>query len=298
MAINNQTFQTFIQWAKLLRWNKPSGRLILLIPAGWALWLTPSSPPESSLILLIISGGLLVSGAGCIVNDIWDRRIDRQVVRTMNRPLVKGSVRISTAWILLCLTLLLSFLVAISIPTPGRNTCLALSILALPPILIYPSAKRWLPYPQALLAICWGFAVLIPWAASEGSLNGGLPLLCSWLATLSWTFGFDTIYAMSDRQDDAKLGLNSSAITLGENALIIVSFSYALTCLLLGIAAIKALIGIIFWPFWLIATLGMQYQIWILRNANNSTSFYGKHFQNQVKLGSLLLLGLIIGRII
>ncbi|MFL0784920.1 MAG: UbiA family prenyltransferase, partial [Prochlorococcus sp.] len=112
------------QWLELLRWHKPSGRLILLIPAGWSLWLTPNAPPTAELISLIAIGGLMVSGAGCIANDLWDRRIDRQVERTRQRPLAKGSIRISTAVGLLLLLLLLSLLVVVSLPTASRGLCL------------------------------------------------------------------------------------------------------------------------------------------------------------------------------
>ena len=101
------------------------------------------------------------------------------------------------------------------LPAAGRELSLKLAVLALPPILLYPSAKRWFPFPQAVLAICWGFAVLITWAAAAGSLDGGWPLWGCWLSTLLWTFGFDTVYAMADRRDDARIGVRSSALSLG-----------------------------------------------------------------------------------
>ena len=88
---------------QLLRWNKPSGRLILLIPAGWSLWLTPTAPPSIFVFGIIILGGLFVSGAGCIANDIWDRKFDKKVIRTKERPLANGNVSLKTAWILLIL---------------------------------------------------------------------------------------------------------------------------------------------------------------------------------------------------
>ena len=149
-------------WFQLLRWNKPSGRLILLIPAGWSLWLTPSGPPATALVLLILVGGLSVSAAGCIANDLWDRRIDRQVERTKGRPLARGGLSVLLALLVLVLLLMISLLVVLALPMPGRSACLGLALLALPPILLYPSAKRWFPFPQAVLALCWGFAVLIP----------------------------------------------------------------------------------------------------------------------------------------
>ncbi|HGY5540261.1 MAG TPA: 4-hydroxybenzoate polyprenyltransferase [Prochlorococcus sp.] len=285
------------QWLELLRWHKPSGRLILLIPAGWSLWLIPNAPPTAELISLIAIGGLMVSGAGCIANDLWDRRIDRQVERTRQRPLAKGSIRIPTAVGLLLLLLLLSLLVVVSLPTASRGLCLGLAVLALPPILLYPSAKRWFAYPQAVLALCWGFAVLIPWAASQANLSGGWPLIGCWLATLMWTFGFDTVYAMADRRDDANLALKSSALSLGSNALKTVALSYALACTVLATAAVSAGVSWTFWPFWLIASIGMQKETWALRGSNQPMTTYGQHFQHQVLLGAMLLIGLILGRI-
>ncbi|HGY5532373.1 MAG TPA: 4-hydroxybenzoate polyprenyltransferase, partial [Prochlorococcus sp.] len=241
--------------------------------------------------------GLMVSGAGCIANDLWDRRIDRQVERTRQRPLAKGSIRISTAVGLLLLLLLLSLLVVVSLPTASRGLCLGLAVLALPPILLYPSAKRWFAYPQAVLALCWGFAVLIPWAASQANLSGGWPLIGCWLATLMWTFGFDTVYAMADRRDDANLALKSSALSLGSNALKTVALSYALACTVLATAAVSAGVSWTFWPFWLIASIGMQKETWALRGSNQPMTTYGQHFQHQVLLGAMLLIGLILGRI-
>ena len=283
---------------QLLRWNKPSGRLILLIPAGWSLWLAPSAPPSLLVLGLIISGGLFVSGAGCIANDIWDRKFDKKVLRTKERPLANGKVSIQAAWILLISFLFLSLFIVLSIPTDSRNLCLQLAFLSLPFILLYPSAKRWFKYPQLILSICWGFSALIPWAASESSLTGGITLLSCWLATIFWTFGFDTVYAMADEIDDKAIGLNSSAISLGTNSIKTVSFCYFLSCLLLAIAAFEANIGSIYWPFWLISTLGMQREVFLLSKRSKGIKTSGLHFRNQVRIGSLLLFGMILSKII
>ena len=175
--------------------------------------------------------------AGCIANDLWDRRFDGEVERTSSRPLARGAMKVSTAAALLVGTLILSLLVVLSLPQASLQLCLALALAALPPILLYPSAKRWFPFPQAVLALCWGFAVLIPWAAAEAELTASAALLGCWLATMLWTFGFDTVYAMADRRDDSRLGLRSSALTLGDSAVPAVRVCYGMTCLLLAIAA-------------------------------------------------------------
>ena len=283
-------------WLELLRWTKPTGRLILLIPAGWSLWLSPSAPPGLDLLLQIVVGGLAVSGAGCIANDLWDRRFDGRVERTKQRPLARGAIRPTAALVLLVVLLSLSLAVVLSLDEASRQLCLLLSISALPAILLYPSAKRWFAYPQAVLAFCWGFAVLIPWAAAERSLTLQPALIGCWLATLLWTFGFDTVYAMADRRDDAVIGLNSSALSLGNRAVVTVRVCYMVTVVALGVAAASAGVHPLFWIFWLGAALLMQISCQSLNHKNATMASFGLHFRRQVQLGSLLLLGLIVSR--
>ncbi len=283
---------------QLLRWNKPSGRLILLIPAGWSLWLTPTAPPSIFILGLIVLGGIFVSGAGCIANDIWDRQFDKKVTRTKERPLANKKVSLRSAWILLISMLFFSLITVFLIPTESRNLCLQLAIFSLPFILLYPSAKRWFKFPQLILSFCWGFSVLIPWAASESSLEGGLILLSCWLSTIFWTFGFDTVYAMADEIDDKVIGLNSSAISLGKKSIQVISLCYFLTCFFLALAAWKANLGLTFWPFWLISTLAMQREVNLLNSRSKGINTSGLHFSNQVRIGSLLLLGMVLSKLI
>jgi 4-hydroxybenzoate polyprenyltransferase len=285
-------------WIALLRWDKPSGRLILLIPAGWSLWLLPSTPPNPALVGWIVLGGLAVSGAGCVANDLWDRKIDPQVERTRNRPLASGQIgsRAAIGLLLLCLGAALA-VVLWGLPGASRGLCLALAVAALPPVLLYPSAKRWFGYPQAVLALCWGFAVLIPWAAGSGNLQGGLPLLALWLATLLWTFGFDTVYAMSDRDDDRRVGVRSSALSLGARAPGAVGMCYAAAAGLLGWAAAMQGVTVVFWPLWLVVTAGWLREAKLLANPSLPASAFARHFRHQVQLGALLLLALMLGRL-
>ena len=285
-------------WLELVRWHKPSGRLILLIPAGWSFWLAPHAPPPAQLVGWIVVGGLAVSAAGCIANDLWDRRIDPLVERTRTRPLADGRVSVAEALLLLLLTLLVALGVVVwGLPPESRGACLVLAIAALPPVLLYPSAKRWFAYPQLVLALCWGFAVLIPWAARTGSLAGGWPLALVWLATLLWTFGFDTVYAMADRDDDRAIGVRSSALSLGERAPLAVALSYGLASLALGLAAGLQGTGWITWPLGLVAAAGMQWEAALLRRPNLPRSAFGRHFGRQVQLGGLLLLALVLGQL-
>jgi 4-hydroxybenzoate polyprenyltransferase len=288
-------------WLELVRWHKPSGRLILLIPAGWSLWLLPQSPPPLALVGWIVLGGLAVSAAGCIANDLWDRRIDPMVDRTSSRPLASGRLGVAEALALLLLCLLAALaVVLLGIPPGQRGLCLLLALACLPLVLLYPSAKRWFGYPQLVLALCWGFAVLIPWAAATGNLAGGWPLLLTWLATVLWTFGFDTVYAMADRDDDRRIGVRSSALSLGPRAPLVVTLCYAGTAACLALAAALRGLQPLGWLLGLVAATAMVRQGWLLhgleRSRQASPGNYGRHFSRQVQLGGLLLLALVLGR--
>ena len=279
---------------ELLRWDKPTGRLILLIPAGWSLYLTPGSNPNIDILLKIIFGGLLVSGLGCVANDIWDKKIDQKVIRTQNRPLAANKLGLKTAYLILLFLILCSFFLTLSLPEKGRILSIALAFLALPIILIYPSSKRWFKYPQLILSICWGFAVLIPWAANQGNLKS-LVLLCCWLATIFWTFGFDTVYALADKKYDLEIGVNSSAVNLKNNTKITIQICYFLTSAFLAICGFLNQVNFIFWPILLITAFFMQKDILkVFPENKQSIKNIGNHFKNQSIYGGVILLGIII----
>ena len=279
---------------ELLRWDKPTGRLILLIPSGWSLYLTPGSNPDIEMLSKIIIGGLLVSGLGCVANDIWDKKIDQKVIRTQNRPLAANKLGLKTAYLILLFLILCSFFLTLSLPEKGRILSIALAFLALPIILIYPSSKRWFKYPQLILSICWGFAVLIPWAANQGNLNS-LVLLCCWLATIFWTFGFDTVYALADKKYDLEIGVNSSAVNLKNNTKITIQICYFLTSTFLAICGFLNQVNFIFWPILLITAFFMQKDILkVFPENKQSIKNIGNHFKNQSIYGGVILLGIII----
>ena len=278
---------------ELLRWNKPTGRIILLIPAGWSLYLTPEANPNLQMLLKIIIGGLLVSGLGCVVNDIWDIKIDQKVLRTKNRPLAANKIKPKIAYLILILLIFCSFFLTLSLPQNGRLLSISLAFFALPLILIYPSAKRWFKYPQFILSLCWGFSVLIPWAASEGNIKSIVLLFC-WLATIFWTFGFDTVYALADKKYDIEIGINSSAVNLASNTKITIQICYFLTSVFIAICALINQLNLIFWPIWLITAFLMQKDVLeIFPERKQSIKKIGSHFKKQSIYGGFILLGLI-----
>ena len=286
----------FHNWIKLLRWNKPTGRLLLIIPALWSLWLSPSSPPSFKLLFLILGGGICISAVGCIVNDLWDQAIDREVLRTKNRPLANKSISIKEAIFIFFIFLFLSIFIAFNLPSFNKILVLKLCLLTLPIVIIYPSSKRWFKYPQLILGLVWGFAILIPWAVQEGSLEGKA-LFFAWLATCLWTFGFDTVYALADKEDDLKLGLNSSPLSLSFNTFKVISFCYFSSSLLLGISAIYSQINILFWPLYIVYFIYMQIEASKLDRKKITSKKIARHFSNQSILGLLFLGALIAGKI-
>jgi 4-hydroxybenzoate polyprenyltransferase len=277
---------------RLLRWHKPAGRLILMIPALWAVFLAAGGKPPLPLVGVIILGTLATSGAGCVINDLWDRDIDPQVERTSDRPIASRTISVKTGIIILIIGLICAAILALYLNPLSYWLCVA----AVPLIIGYPLAKRFFPIPQLVLAIAWGFAVLISWTAVTAKIDTATWLL--WGATVLWTLGFDTVYAMSDKEDDLKIGINSSAIFFGDRAPEAVGIFFAGTAVLMVVEAIVSQLGAIFWVFWLIAAIGWTRQYLRLRDKNLPRVVYGEIFAQNVWLGFILLLGVILGSIL
>ncbi|MBE9057328.1 4-hydroxybenzoate solanesyltransferase [Sphaerospermopsis sp. LEGE 08334] len=274
---------------RLLRWHKPEGRLILMIPALWAVFLAAAGKPPLPLVGVIILGTLATSAAGCVVNDLWDRDIDPQVERTRDRPLASRALSIKVGIAvgivaLACAAVLAFYLNPLSF---------WLSVAAVPVILLYPGAKRVFPVPQLVLSIAWGFAVLISWSAVTQNISAPTWLL--WGATVLWTLGFDTIYAMSDRQDDQRIGVNSSALFFGKYAPTAIGIFFAGTIILLAGEGFLVNLNGFFWISLIIASGGWVWQFIRLRNPELPNPAYGEMFRQNVWIGFLILVGIIVG---
>lgn len=280
---------TWLTIIRLLRWDKPAGRLILIIPALWAVFLAARGTPPWPLVGVIIVGGLATSAAGCVVNDLWDRNIDPQVERTRTRPLAARALSIKAGIVIAFVSLVCAAIAALYLNLFSFLLCVA----AVPVIIGYPLAKRFFPVPQLVLSLAWGFAVLISWSAITGNLE--TPTWLLWGATVLWTLGFDTVYAMSDREDDLKIGVNSSAIFFGKYAADAVGMFFA------GTAALLAYLGVIlgltfgFWGCWAIAVGGWVWHYTRLKQPDLPKPAYGEIFRQNVWLGFILLTGMIVG---
>jgi 4-hydroxybenzoate polyprenyltransferase len=203
---------TWITILRLLRWDKPAGRLILMVPALWALFLAGRGTPPWQLVMVMVLGTLATSAGGCVVNDLWDRDIDPKVQRTKHRPLAARALSVKVGIVVALIALACAGGLALYLTPLSFGLCVA----AVPVIILYPLTKRVFPVPQLVLAIAWGFAILIPWSAVTGTLE--TPTWLLWGATVLWTLGFDTVYAIPDREFDRQLRINSSALFFGSNA--------------------------------------------------------------------------------
>jgi 4-hydroxybenzoate polyprenyltransferase len=284
---NESTFQKIV---RLLRWHKPAGRLILMLPALWATVAaakTQHQLPPIDLLGVVILGSLATSAAGCVINDLWDRDIDPQVDRTKNRPLADRSLSIQVGIAVLLVSGLCAFLLSTYLSPLSFGLCFA----AVPVIAIYPACKRFFPVPQLVLSIAWGFAVLIPWSAVTGGLDRYAWEL--WTAVVAWTMGFDTIYAMSDREDDLKVGVKSSALFFGRYVTFAIAIFFAIA------------LGCLIWLGWEIQ-LGYAHYfaclitgvVWIwqcnrLSQPEILSELYQKAFGQNVWIGLIILAGML-----
>ena len=204
----------------LIRWNRPAGWLLLLWPTLGALWVASGGFPGWHLLLVFTFGTILMRSAGCCINDVADRKFDRHVKRTANRPVTTGAVSVKEALMLGAVLALLAFALVLT----TNAVTIAWSFAALGITLAYPYAKRLVSMPQAVLGVAFSFGIPMAFTAVQASV----PLL-AWillLGNLFWVLAYDTEYAMVDRDDDLRIGMKTSAITLGRFDVPVIMLSY------------------------------------------------------------------------
>ena len=205
----------------LVRWNRPAGSYLLLWPTLSALWLAARGFPGWHLAVVFTLGTFLMRSAGCTVNDVADRDFDKHVQRTTNRPVTSGAVSTKEALLLGAVLAMLAFALVLTTNT----ATMAWSFAALAVSIFYPFTKRFFSMPQAVLGVAFSFGIPMAFAA----VRGEVPALAWWLlaGNLFWVLAYDTEYAMVDRDDDLKIGIQTSAITLGRFDVAAVMLSYA-----------------------------------------------------------------------
>jgi 4-hydroxybenzoate polyprenyltransferase len=205
-------------YARLARIDKPIGTWLLVWPCFWSTAIASASQqaaiPDLYLCMLFGVGAITMRGAGCTINDLWDKDIDQQVERTRTRPLAGGDLTTSQAMLFLAAQLSIGLGVLVSLP--HTLYCLQWGTASLPLVALYPLTKRFLPWPQLFLGLTINWGAWMGWAATHGSMDWSiLPFLYG--SGVTWTLVYDTLYAHQDKQDDAKLGLNSTALAFGDD---------------------------------------------------------------------------------
>jgi 4-hydroxybenzoate polyprenyltransferase len=224
---------TLSDYLDLIRWDRPAGWLLLLWPTLAALWIAADGFPGWHLLAVFVLGTVLMRSAGCCVNDVADREFDLHVKRTAQRPVTSGRVSVRQALTFGALLALLAFGLVLTTNPPT----IMLSFVALAIAIAYPYAKRFVSMPQAVLGVAFSFGIPMAFAAAQGgrdwslaAIPASVPPQAWWmmLGNLFWVLAYDTEYAMVDRDDDLKIGIRTSAITLGRYDVLGVMSFYAI----------------------------------------------------------------------
>ncbi|RZO30968.1 MAG: 4-hydroxybenzoate octaprenyltransferase, partial [Rhodospirillaceae bacterium] len=246
-----------LPYTRLMRLDRPIGAYLLYIPGLWGALLAAHAmegvggvEAEAGVNLLfrvlwiaalLLVGAFIMRGAGCVINDMWDRDLDSQVERTAGRPLASGAISMVQAAVFLALLLGLGLLILLQMRPWG----ILLGVISLVPVALYPLAKRVTDYPQAVLGLTFNFGALIGWAAISNEIS--LAMLLLYAGCWAWTFGYDTIYAHQDKADDVIIGVRSTALTFGKNGKLAIRLSYAVALVFWFFALALAADGLPFW---------------------------------------------------
>ena len=277
-------------YAILARLDRPIGAWLLFLPGLWSILLPRAPWPETArLIVLFGIGAVVMRSAGCVVNDIWDRKIDRLVARTAGRPLASGALSLWQALVFLAVLLCIGLAILLSLNWQAQ--ILGASSLIL--VALYPAAKRVTWWPQAMLGITFGFGAPLGYVAATRHFD--LAALLLYLAVFFWILGYDTIYAHQDREDDALVGVRSTARLFAETSQPFLAVCYTLTVVLLVAAGLLA--GLSFWFLVLLIPCAalLARQVW--RLDVNDPSLCLALFQSNKWLGLAVGLALLAGRL-
>lgn len=278
-------------YLRLMRVHRPIGTLLLLWPTLWALWLACDGMPPLNVLLIFVAGTFLMRSAGCVINDIADRKIDGHVARTKDRPLAAGWVSTREALTVFVILVALSALTLLPILSPllVGLACVAVFLAA-----SYPFTKRFFAIPQGYLGIAFGFGIPMAFAA----ILDTVPPVAWWLlvANVFWAIAYDTEYAMVDRPDDLKIGIKTSAITFGRFDVAAVMSCYGLTLAILAGVGHSMHLG---WPYWagLIAAAGIALYHYTLIKDRDTTKCFTAFMHNNW-LGAAVFAGILLDTLI
>ncbi len=274
-----------VLYAKLVRLDKPIGTLLLLWPTLWALWIAAAGQPSAKLIFILSLGTLLMRSAGCAINDYADRDFDLHVERTQNRPLTAGKISTREALAVAGVLALLAFLLVLQ----TNALTIALSFPALFVAASYPYTKRFFAIPQAYLGVAFGFGIPMAFAAQTGTVPALAWIML--LANIFWAIAYDTEYAMVDRNDDVKLGLNTSAILFADYDVAAVMICYALVIVIMAMIGVSREFSWFFFVGLTVAAAMMTYHYFLIRHRDRAGCFQAFRHNNWV--GGAIFAGIL-----
>jgi len=243
-------------YIRLVRLDRPIGTWLLLFPCWWSLALAAAAEgqwPEPWLLVLFALGAVVMRGAGCVVNDLADRKIDARVARTATRPIASGQVSVARALVFLAALSFVGLIILLQL----NPFAVALGAASLLLVAVYPFLKRVTYWPQAWLGLTFNWGAMLGWAAARGSLDA--PALWLYAAGIAWTLGYDTIYAHQDKEDDVLVGVKSTALKFGAATKPWLSGFFALSVLLMAVTAASAGLA---WPAYLGIALAALHFVW------------------------------------
>ena len=276
-------------YLRLGRFDRPIGAWLLLFPCWWSQTLAQIAAGETFLnfgyLVLFAIGAFSMRAAGCAYNDYIDRDIDAKVHRTANRPIPSGQV--SPEGALVFVAAMAGIGLAVLLNFNWFTIWLAISSLLI--VAAYPFAKRVIPYPQLVLGFAFSWGALVGWAAVKGSL--GLPALALFTGGVFWTIGYDTIYAHQDKEDDALLGLGSTALKFGDNTVSTVGALYGLAAIFWLLAGALAGAHLVYFLAIALVFLQMSWQVATLDIDDSANCL--RRFQSNRDVGVAVFLGLV-----
>jgi len=276
-------------FARLARWDRPIGSWLLLWPCWWSATLAAiaaDSPlPNLKHLALFAVGAIAMRGAGCTYNDIVDRHIDAKVERTRTRPIPSGQVGVPAALAFMVVQALVGFAVLVQF----NSFAIGLGIASLLVVALYPFAKRITSWPQAVLGLAFSWGALMGWAAAFGRIEA--PALLLYAAAILWTIGYDTIYAHQDREDDAVIGVRSTARLFGGYTRAALAGLYAGTLLCLLAAGVLADTGPLFLAGLVAGGLHLAWQV--LRFDAADPALCLRLFRSNRDFGGVIFAGLL-----
>lgn len=285
-ADRDSLLDTLRNYAQLMRLDRPIGALLLLWPCLWALWLSSNGKPDEKTFVVFVLGVFLTRSAGCVINDLADRKFDAHVERTRHRPMATGKVSVPEAVVLFAALALIAFGLVLTLD----RAVVKMSLVAVALMVTYPFLKRFFPAPQFYMGVAFSWSIPMVFVAQTQNTSR----LC-WLlfaAAILWAAAYDTIYALMDREDDRRIGVRSSALLFGDADRVIIGVMQLMTLYALWLAGTELHLGGWYRLGLAVAAALMLQQQWLIRHRNREhcmRAFVGNHY-----LGMAVFIGIAL----